>query len=130
MPQKSHILRTECLQPTANVSLSTKLAGNYKGTKLAFWRLLICKQKDNTMSETENLDIKDVIKDVSRTYKTPKDIVADTRFNTAQKLKILKSWEMDQKRLLVSEGENMREPVETEGAAQMLQNIQSAKRQV
>lgn len=65
-------------------------------------------------------------------YGTPDAVLSDTRLDEQQKAKILQSWELDQKRLLTSEAENMiaPNPKIRPPASETLQAIKSALRKL
>lgn len=67
------------------------------------------------------------MKNPASIYNQPFDVIADVRTTEAEKLKILENWELDQNRLIASEGENMPEDVETHNPAILLQDIVKAK---
>lgn len=77
-------------------------------------------------SQSEKLSA--AIKDPSTIYTSPQDVVKDNDITTDQKLKILKSWELDQIRLLDSESENMGKDIDSAKSAERLQAIQKAKK--
>lgn len=48
-----------------------------------------------------------ILNDVSRTYKTPSEIVECKKFTDEQKIKLLSQWEIDLRLLMVASDENM-----------------------
>jgi len=79
------------------------------------------------VSQPQNETVEKAIKNPSDMYASPFDVVNDKRTTRDEKVKILENWELDENRLLSSEAENMGEDVETEEAAERLQDIQKAK---
>lgn len=81
--------------------------------------------------DTNQSLVEQAINDPVALYGTPEKLLSDERLQAAEKRKILKSWELDQRRLLSSESENMQAP---EGknppnrAGEMLRNVQAALR--
>jgi hypothetical protein len=59
--------------------------------------------KEDALAETERGK---AIDDPSRAFKTPQEVV-DSDLSREEKIKILKSWELDARRLLESAEENM-----------------------
>lgn len=71
------------------------------------------------------------INDPVAAYGTPARLLLDTRLGKPEKLKILISWELDQRRLLTSESENMQAPIGQQPpsrAGEMLRAVQAALR--
>ncbi len=52
-------------------------------------------------------DIESIVKDPNRHFRSPRDVVADSRFTTEEKRRILDSWALDAQLLAVAEEENM-----------------------
>lgn len=52
-------------------------------------------------------DIETVVKDPAKHFAAPRDVVADERFTTEEKHRILESWALDAQLLTVAEEENM-----------------------
>ena len=52
-------------------------------------------------------DIEAILKDPSRHFRTPRDVVTDKRFTTEEKQRILDSWALDAQLLTVAEEDNM-----------------------
>jgi hypothetical protein len=52
-------------------------------------------------------DIESIVKDPSRYFRAPRDVVTDKRFTTEEKQRILDSWALDAQLLTVAEEENM-----------------------
>ena len=52
-------------------------------------------------------DIEAILKDPSRHFRAPRDVVTDKRFTTGEKRRILDSWALDAQLLTVAEEENM-----------------------
>lgn len=77
---------------------------------------------------TQSEKLSAAIKDPTTIYASPQDVVTDDEITTDQKLKILKSWELDQIRLLDSETENMGKDSQGAKSAERLQSIQKAKK--
>lgn len=75
----------------------------------------------------EKKRVEEAIKDASSVYEHPQDVVNDDSISTSDKEKILENWELDENRLLDSEAENMTEDIETETAAERIQQIQEAR---
>ena len=55
----------------------------------------------------EKPDIEVIVKDPDKHFPTPRDVVADGRFTTDEKRRILDSWALDAQLLTVAEEENM-----------------------
>jgi hypothetical protein len=51
--------------------------------------------------------IETILKDPSKHFACPRDVVADPRFSTGEKRRILDSWALDAQLLTVAEEENM-----------------------
>jgi hypothetical protein len=51
--------------------------------------------------------IETILKDPDRHFECPRDVVADSRFTTDEKRRILDSWALDAQLLTVAEEENM-----------------------
>lgn len=51
--------------------------------------------------------IEAIVKDPDRYFECPRDVVADARFSTDEKRRILDSWALDAQLLTVAEEENM-----------------------
>lgn len=72
--------------------------------------------------------IAEAIAHPSKVYDAPKDVVHDERLSKQQKMKVLESWETDQKQLLVADEENMPlQKPEASNPAEKLQLIVKAK---
>ena len=52
-------------------------------------------------------EIEAIVKDPVKHFATPRDVVADRRFTTDEKRRILDSWALDAQLLTVAEEENM-----------------------
>jgi hypothetical protein len=52
-------------------------------------------------------DIEAIVKDPVKHFGSPRDVVADRRFTTDEKRRILDSWALDAQLLTVAEEENM-----------------------
>ena len=52
-------------------------------------------------------DIEAIVKDPSRHFRAPREVVTDERFTTEEKQQILDSWALDAQLLTVAEEENM-----------------------
>ncbi len=48
-----------------------------------------------------------IIKDPAKHFRSPREVVADRRFKTEDKRRILESWALDAQLLAVAEAENM-----------------------
>lgn len=59
------------------------------------------------VDRSENPDIEAIMKDPSRHFRAPRDVVTDDRFTTEEKHRILDSWALDAQLLTVAEEENM-----------------------
>ena len=55
----------------------------------------------------EKPDIERIVKDPVKHFASPRDVVADGRFTTDEKRRILDSWALDAQLLTVAEEENM-----------------------
>ncbi len=56
------------------------------------------------------IDIEKLILNPRKHFKDPEEVLKLKSLNTAQKIKILKSWEYDSRQLQVAEEENMQGP--------------------
>lgn len=68
-----------------------------------------------------NLDIDHAIQSPASAFRDPADVVANRRLTNAQKLRVLKQWEIDARALAVAEEEGM-----TGGEPSMLQRVMLA----
>ncbi len=52
-------------------------------------------------------DLEAILKDPSKHFRAPRDVVCDARFSTEEKRRILDCWALDAQLLTVAEEENM-----------------------
>ncbi|MBI1301906.1 MAG: hypothetical protein GC137_09660 [Alphaproteobacteria bacterium] len=83
------------------------------------------------MAQKNNQNIlEQAIKDPAAIYEKPYDVVCDNRTTLEEKKKILQSWELDQKRLMTAEAENMGKSKHAPEPSELLQKIIEAKKSV
>lgn len=70
------------------------------------------------------------IKDPASVYTSPIEVTNDQRTTQKEKYKILKSWALDQRRLMTAQSEHMGDDMQLAGPAEMLQEIEAAQRKL
>jgi hypothetical protein len=74
--------------------------------------------------------MKKAIKDPTKLYDTPHDVLADTKLSNEQKRKILESWHMDAEALMRAEEENMTSTDKTNKTSKLFELIKEAERKL